>query len=182
MAHTIYLALLRGINVGGKNIIKMKDLKACFEDMGFADVTTYIQSGNVICSSSEKNEEKLCKKIERTLSKTFHYTSTVVLIKKQTLKKVIEQAPKDFGTKKGHYRYDVLFVKKPLSAKKIIQEFPLREGVDTATAGTHAIYCTRLIEKASQSRISKIIFFPWYKDITIRNWNTTTKLLALIEK
>lgn len=45
---TRYLALLRGINVGGKNIIKMADLKACFESLGFADVVTYIQSGNVL--------------------------------------------------------------------------------------------------------------------------------------
>ncbi|NCP46313.1 MAG: DUF1697 domain-containing protein, partial [Flavobacteriales bacterium] len=46
-----YLALLRGINVGGNNIIKMVDLKACFEKMGFTDVKTYIQSGNVIFTS-----------------------------------------------------------------------------------------------------------------------------------
>jgi uncharacterized protein (DUF1697 family) len=54
-----YLALLRGINVGGNNIIKMVDLKACFEKMGFLDVSTYIQSGNVLFSSPETSLTKL---------------------------------------------------------------------------------------------------------------------------
>jgi uncharacterized protein (DUF1697 family) len=51
-----YLALLRGINVGGKNIIKMADLKACFESLGFSDVVTYIQSGNVLFKSADKDK------------------------------------------------------------------------------------------------------------------------------
>ncbi|MBK7451038.1 MAG: DUF1697 domain-containing protein [Anaerolineales bacterium] len=52
-----YLALLRGINVGGKNIIKMADLKASFEAMGFSNVVTYIQSGNVVLQSDEKDKD-----------------------------------------------------------------------------------------------------------------------------
>ena len=54
MANTQYLALLRGINVGGNNIIKMADLKACFENMGFTEVVTYIQSGNVLLDRLKK--------------------------------------------------------------------------------------------------------------------------------
>ena len=57
-----YLALLRGINVGGNNIIKMVDLKATFEEMGFSDVKTYIQIGNVICSSDRTNKAELKRK------------------------------------------------------------------------------------------------------------------------
>ena len=54
MIKTKYLALLRGINVGGNNIIKMTDLKACFESLGLADVFTYIQSGNVLLHQRKK--------------------------------------------------------------------------------------------------------------------------------
>jgi uncharacterized protein (DUF1697 family) len=71
---TSYVALLRGINVGGKNIIKMETLKQCFVDMGFSDVKTYIQSGNVIFKTQKsdklvhfapylRNEQKLSAKI-----------------------------------------------------------------------------------------------------------------------
>jgi uncharacterized protein (DUF1697 family) len=64
-----YLALLRGINVGGNNIIKMADLKLAFEEMGFSDVSTFIQSGNVIFSSNSTDLNKLTETIEKDLSK-----------------------------------------------------------------------------------------------------------------
>ncbi|MBE7556783.1 MAG: DUF1697 domain-containing protein [Anaerolineales bacterium] len=56
MVETQYVALLRGINVGGNNLTKMIDLKACFEKMGLAEVATYIQSGNVLFSTPEKTK------------------------------------------------------------------------------------------------------------------------------
>ena len=63
-----YVALLRGINVGGNNIIRMTALKACFETLGFQDVSTYIQSGNVLFSTAESDTVKLTAKIETALS------------------------------------------------------------------------------------------------------------------
>ena len=59
-----YLALLRGINVGGKNIIRMSDLKDCFESIGFKDIQTYIRSGNVILRTNDNNKTKLTVQIE----------------------------------------------------------------------------------------------------------------------
>ena len=76
---TRYVALLRGINVGGKNLIKMTDLKACFEALGFENVSTYIQSGNVLFSANKSNQAKLTSRIEEALSKTFNYKSRVVV-------------------------------------------------------------------------------------------------------
>ncbi|RPI70922.1 MAG: DUF1697 domain-containing protein, partial [Ignavibacteriales bacterium] len=67
-----WLALLRGINVGGNNIIKMADLKTCFESLKFSDVETFIQSGNIIFKSEEKDKFILTDKIEKALSKTFN--------------------------------------------------------------------------------------------------------------
>ncbi|MDD2284537.1 MAG: DUF1697 domain-containing protein [Paludibacter sp.] len=74
-----YLALLRGINVGGKNIIKMSELQACFEGMNLTDVQTYIQSGNVIFKSSEQDRIKLSARIEQVLTLKFRYTSKIAL-------------------------------------------------------------------------------------------------------
>lgn len=182
MAKRHYLSLLRGINVGGNNIIKMVDLKACYEQMGFGDVTTYIQSGNVIFSSEEKNLEKLTVKIEEALSRTFSYKSRVIVLKGRMLQEVVEEAPKGFGQRPDQYRYDVIFIKPPLTAKQALKDIPLKEGVDTVHAGTHALYFSRLTERATQSRLSKIVQLPLYQQVSIRNWNTTTKLLALMEK
>ena len=101
MADTQYLALLRGINVGGNNIIKMADLKACFENMGFTEVVTFIQSGNVLFRSAEKDKTKLTKKIEQGLSERFSYKSRLVVVAHKELKKAVVEAPKEFGSHHG---------------------------------------------------------------------------------
>ncbi|PIP95172.1 MAG: hypothetical protein COW78_06965, partial [Bdellovibrio sp. CG22_combo_CG10-13_8_21_14_all_39_27] len=98
------ICLLRGINVGGKNIIKMSDLKSCFEKMGFEDVETYIQSGNVIFSSKEANSA-LTKLIERELLKKFSYKEPILLLSDKKLKTIVSSSPKDFGNDPDKYRY-----------------------------------------------------------------------------
>jgi uncharacterized protein (DUF1697 family) len=130
-----YLALLRGINVGGNNIIKMTDLKMCFEQMGFADVMTYIQSDNIPFRSDEQNRERLTDKIERILSDTFHYGLRVVIITHKQLKSVVEDAPSQFGKDASCYRYDAIFLKEPLTAKTAIKSVSVKDGVDRAYEG-----------------------------------------------
>lgn len=175
-----YLVLLRGINVGGNNIIKMMDLKNSFEEMGLERVKTYIQSGNVLFYSKENNKEKLLTKIEKTLSKRFNYNSRNVILTQKQLKQIIEKAPSGFGKNPGEYRYNVIFLKEPLSSKEALEKISVKEGVDNVFAGKDALYFSILISKAAQSRISRIITLPIYKNITIRNWNTTTKLYDLM--
>ncbi|MBK8781165.1 MAG: DUF1697 domain-containing protein [Anaerolineales bacterium] len=80
MKNIQYLVLLRGINVGGKNIVKMLDLKSSFEGMGFSNVLTYIQSGNVLFESDEKDKAILTTKIEKGLSKRFDFLARVVVV------------------------------------------------------------------------------------------------------
>lgn len=182
MAETQYLALLRGINVGGNNIIKMADLKACFESMGLSDVVTYIQSGNVIFKSAEKDKAKLTKKIEAGLTERFNYEARLVVVSHKQLKQAVEGAPRGFGTAPDKFRYDVIFLKEPLTAKEAMKSVRVKEGVDAAHAGRDALYFSRLIAKASSSYLTKIIGLPVYQYMTIRNWNTTTKLLALMDE
>ena len=182
MPETQYLALLRGINVGGNNIIKMTDLKSCFENMGFTEVVTYIQSGNVLFKSAEKDKFKLTRKIEKALSERFNYQSRIVVVTYKELKKVIEGTPKGFGKDLDTYRCDVIFLKEPLTPAEAMKDVSIKEGVDHAYQGKYVLYFSRLTSKASQSHLAKIIKLPVYQNMTIRNWNTTTKLLALMEK
>lgn len=177
-----FVALLRGINVGGNNLIKMVDLRGSFAKMGFAEVETYIQSGNVVFSSKQTNKAKLTELIEKALSNAFGYQSRVVVISASELQRVVAQAPKGFGSDMEQYRYDVLFVKEPLTAGEALAEVPTTPGVDTAHAGDHAIYFRRLVSKATQSKLNKLVQRPLYKNITIRNWNTTMKLLEIVQR
>lgn len=176
-----YLVLLRGINVGGKNIIKMADLKASFEEMGFSNVVTYIQSGNVLVQSVDKDKAALTTKIEKGLSRRFNFDAKVVVISQKELAAVVKSAPEGFGEDDATFRYDVIFLKEPLTPKEAMLSVKVREGVDTAHAGKQALYFSRLISRASQSYLTKIIGMPVYQNMTIRNWNTSTKLLVLME-
>jgi len=175
-----YVALLRGINVGGKNLIKMTDLKACFEDLGFQDVRTYIQSGNVLFSAIGSNA-KLTKQIETALSKTFNYQSRVVVRSLKQMKDIVINAPKGFGSDPATYRYDVLFLKEPLTAEEAMKSISIKEGVDEAFSRKGVLYFSRLNSKATQSHLNRIASMPVYQSMTLRNWNTTTKLLNMME-
>jgi uncharacterized protein (DUF1697 family) len=177
-----YLALLRGINVGGNNIIKMTYLKKCFEKMGFSDVVTYIQSGNVIFETDVRDSVRLCNQIEKELSVRFKYTSKIALLTYDQLKTIIDDAPDGFGNKPDEYRYDVMFLIDNTDPHIVIKDLKIKDGVDTAIAGNHSIYFSRLISKATQSQLKSIIALPVYQRITIRNWNTTYKLYTIIAK
>jgi uncharacterized protein (DUF1697 family) len=175
-----YVALLRGINVGGKNPIRMTALKACFEDHGFADVTTYIQSGNVVFGAGRSNDAELTERIERMLATAFDYDARVVLRSRTQMRSIVERAPNGFGDEPTTFRYDVLFLKSPLTARAAMQSVPTKEGVDSVHAGSGVLYSSRLTSRASQSRLSRIVSMPIYRSMTIRNWNTTTRLRDLV--
>lgn len=174
-----YVALLRGINVGGSNLIRMADLKSCFEQHGFRNVVTYIQSGNVLFDSSAP-AASLVRRIEAMLGRSFPYRANVVLRTRAQLHAIVERAPQGFGTQPTRYRYDVLFLKPPLTAAAAIEAVPVKEGVDTVAAGPGVLYASRLIAKATQSRLGRIVGTPVYQHLTIRNWNTTTRLLQMM--
>ena len=182
MADTQYLALLRGINVGGNNIIKMADLKVCFENIGFTDVRTYIQSGNVLFKSADKDKAKLTMKLEVGLSERFKYEARLVVVTYKQLKQTVEESPRGFGKDLVKFRYDVIFLKEPLTAKEAMKSVSIKEGIDNAYMGKDVLYFSRLISRATQSRLPRIAGLTVYQNMTIRNWNTTTKLLALMEK
>jgi uncharacterized protein (DUF1697 family) len=178
---SLYVALLRGINVGGRNLIKMTDLKACFEERGFREVATYIQSGNVLFRATEAGGAKLTRRIETMLAATFDYQANVLIRSERQMQDIVRRAPKGFGAQPAKYRYDVIFLKEPLTPATALKSVRVKEGVDRAQAGSGVLYFTRLVSKASQSQLSRLASMPLYQGMTIRNWNTTTKLLGLME-
>ncbi len=177
-----YVALLRGINVGGKNLIPMPALKAAFEEEGFADVRTYIQSGNVLFSAPAGNAAALTERLERRIRSTFsHYDASVILRSKAQMRKVVDEAPTGFGSEPDSYRYDAIFLKAPLTSKAAINEVEIKEGVDRCWAGPGVLYFSRTIDRITSSRVNRIVGRPVYQQMTIRNWNTTTKLAELLD-
>ena len=103
----------------------------------------------------------------------------VVLLTKGQLEGVVENAPEEFGS--PDYKCDVIFLRRPLTAKNTFGLFEMKEGVDSAWAGRGVVYFARLASRASSSRLSRIVMTPEYKNMTIRSWSTTEKLLLLMD-
>lgn len=177
-----YVALIRGINVGGRNAVAMADLRAAFEAAGFQQVSTYINSGNVLFESDRRGQASLEADLETMLEGRFGIPLVVVLRSHRQLRDVIGKAPHGFGTEPGTYHSDVIFLKAPLTAAQAMRVVQLREGVDQAWPGAGVIYFARRSERRTQSRMSRIVGTPEYQRMTIRNWATTTKLLRLADR
>ena len=175
-----YVALLRGINVGGKNLIRMAELAACFEGGGLRNVATYIQSGNVLFESTA-TAPRLVRQLEALLTDTFGYPASVVLRTQEQLRQTVGGAPEGFGAEPARYRYDVLFLKPPLEGRAAAEAVPKRDGVDRLWPGPGVVYASRLASRAPESRLGRLAALPVYQQMTIRNWNTTTKLLAMMD-
>ena len=175
------MALLRGINVGGNNLIKMAELKRCFESLGFGDVATYIQSGNVLFEAEKSPAAQLAARVEAALAKTFGYAGRVAVRSHAQMSAIVDDAPAGFGREPERYRYDVLFLLPPLTPAAAMKELKTREGVDRAFAGKGVCYFSRLVSRITQTYLNQIVGLPVYQNMTIRNWNTTAKLRELLD-
>ncbi len=175
-----YVALLRGINVGGKNKVAMAHLRAAFGTAGFDAVETYIQSGNVIFESDRPRDD-LEPAVEAIMADDFDIPVVVVVRSHQQMRSVVAQAPDGFGDSPDTFHSDVVFLKPPLTPADALDAFLFRDGVDEAWPGTGAVYFRRLSAERTKSRMSRITGTAAYANMTIRNWRTTTTLLAMLD-
>ncbi len=175
-----HIALLRGINVGGRNKITMADLRATFEARGYRGVATYIQSGNVLVES-DAGPAALEDDIEALLEERFGTAITVVARSHAELRDVVTGSPRGFGETPDTHLSDVVFLKAPLTAERAMAVLDPRPGVDRAWPGAGVLYVERLRARRGESRLSRVVGTPEYRSMTIRNWNTTTRLLSLLD-
>jgi uncharacterized protein (DUF1697 family) len=177
-----YVVLLRGINVGGKNPVPMARLRAVLEELGFSDVATYIASGNVILDSGRSAAE-IGALIEEALPMRFALHDErvrVLVLAHERLRAIVDGRPEGFGSQPDRYHSDAIFLM-GIDAAEAMAAFDPREGVDAVWPGDGVIYSQRLSAERTKSRLSKAMGTPAYKSMTIRNWNTTTALLAMLQ-
>lgn len=176
-----YLALLRGINVGGNTKVDMKKLKASFESLGFSDVTTYINSGNVIFTSPKTSAEKLVSMIETVIKKDFGFAVPVVVRDLTQMQKVTAALSPSWEND-GEQKTDILFLWDTYDSPKSLDLLTLTKGVDDVSYVSGAILWH--IDRAhySKSGMHKFIGTPLYKHMTARNINTVRKLTTMMEE
>jgi uncharacterized protein (DUF1697 family) len=175
-----YVALIRAINVGGRNLMRMSDVRACLEAREFQRVSTYIQSGNILFESNVSNVTALTTALERAFSETFDHSAGVFVRSQRQMQKIVVDAPKEW--KKGAtLRRNVAFLRKPLTAGKAVAAIELKPGVDSVKAGEGVVYMTTVMTRITQSAFPKLVGKPIYRDMTIRNYSTCQKILALMD-
>jgi len=174
-----YVALLRGINVGGNNVIKMDALRAAFEKLGFAGVKTYIQSGNVLFQSELTDELALEKTLEEALSKTFDYHARVLIRSQKHLAKTVEAFPKIFEN--VEWKHNVIFLSPVIDSKGILKNFVLKEDIEELHYAPGVLFWSAKLEGIGRASMLKLASRKEYKEMTVRNINTTRKLLDLMQ-
>jgi uncharacterized protein (DUF1697 family) len=105
----------------------------------------------------------------------------VVVRSHAQLRSVVAGAPAGFGANPATYHSDAIFLRSPLTPTQVMKIVKLRDGVDQAWPGRGVVYFSRLSAQRTKSRMSSIVGTPEYASMTIRNWATTTKLLALLD-
>ena len=117
-----YVALLRGINISGKNKVPMAELKTGFEKLAFEEVKTYLNSGNVIFSSDEDDTKKLTKQIQEMIRNQFHLDIPVLVISREMLVDILQNAP-DWWDNDNKEIYDnLIFIMSPAKFSDVYSE------------------------------------------------------------
>jgi len=174
-----YVALLRGINVGGKTLIKMAELRTCAEELGLDRVSTYIASGNVLFESGERDSAKLEAKIERAVERQFRLPVKVVVLDRTRYGRVVESIPKAWRDDAG-LRANVAFLRRGTDAKQVVRALDPDPAVEEVKALKGAILWATKRDAVNRSVMRKLIGGAAYKELTVRNLNTTLKLQELL--
>jgi uncharacterized protein (DUF1697 family) len=175
-----YVGLIRGINVGGKNKVSMADLRASMVSLGYTDVATYIQSGNVVFTSPRGDGTVVARAIERKIEEDTGLNVSVVVLSRDQLAAVIEQNPFPDAAERPTELH-VNFLSAPPDEEAFNAIDPHQFAPDEYRLGKRVMYlrCPNGVGR------SKLASYPWERRLgvraTSRNWNTVTKLLSMLD-
>jgi uncharacterized protein (DUF1697 family) len=172
-----YVALLRGINVGGKAVIRMADLRDCALELGLDDVSTYIASGNLLFRSSQRATE-LEPVLEEVLERRFELPIRVVVRTSSEIARIARAIPDDWIGDSG-LRVTVGFLLRGTSAQRVAARLKPRAGVDELTTAPGALIWATRRDALTRTGL-RLIGTETYRSMTLRNLNTTLKLAELL--
>lgn len=174
-----YVALLRGVNVGGKNPVSMAGLVETFRRLGFADARTFINSGNVVFSAAERSDSALRARIEGAIEKDIGLQLDVLVLRDSDLARIVEAIPPDW-VNDSVMRCDVMLLWKDVDDPAVLDRLPTNPEIDNVLYVPGAVVWRIDRTNATRSRLTRIIGSPLYKRMTIRNSNTIRRLHQLL--
>ncbi len=170
-----YIALLRGINVGKKNRIDMKRLKERFESLGYTNVSTYLNTGNVFFETERTRIDELRVTVEKAIKKKFGFDVPVLIKTEMEIKKIVEVIPKNWKND-SMQKSDVAYLFPEIDSEKTIDELPVKKKFMNIAYVKGAIYWNIDRKNYNKSHLNKIIGHKLYQLMTLRNINTVRKL------
>ncbi len=180
-----YVALLRGINVGGNHKVEMSGLKKVFESAGFSNVVTYINSGNVIFSEKGDDAPRatvlLAQNLEKILEKKYGFSIKTIVLAADEIKKVSDAIPTAWKND-DTLKTDVLFLFEDFDRKESLDLIKKTPKIDFMKYIPHAIVWNIERKNAGKSGMKKCIGTLVYKNMTARNVNTVRKLAELADR
>jgi uncharacterized protein (DUF1697 family) len=174
-----FVALLRGINVGGNTLVPMRQLKELFERLGFASVKTYINSGNVVFDARETSARTLEESIEKALAKKFGSPIRVVVKSLPEMKRIVAAMPEEWSDTK-RWRSNVIFLGHTIDKPSIMKELRFDPAIESVTYRKGALFWAVGWKDVTKSRVARLNRSPIYKEMTVRNPNTTRKIYELM--
>jgi uncharacterized protein (DUF1697 family) len=174
-----YIALLRGVNVGGNKMVAMADLRALLSKMGFEDVQTLLQSGNVVFSGPKKSPTALERELEAALEKALKMNVDFHVRTSDEWRKVIDANPFTAEARKDPARLLVSCYKAPLDPAKVKAAQAVITGRERLRADGRHLYMT--FPDGQGNSKAAIVVGKMLGAGTARNWNTVLKLAALCE-
>lgn len=165
-----YVALFRGINVGGHKKVDMKKLRSVFEALGLTAVSTYINSGNVLFTARD-NKKIIRQKIEARLKKEWGVAIAVLVKTESEMKKIAGALPKEWRND-AKQRADVAYLFPEVDKEAIVKSLPFKKEYVRVGYVKGAVYWQMERSDYGRSRLNKLLGYEGYKFMTIRNINT----------
>ena len=178
---TTFVALLRGINVGGNNMISMSALRASFERLGFDDVSSYINSGNILFRARSTDARKLENKIENMLAGEYTLPCKVVIRSAAEMARLVKQLPKDWTGDKDR-RYNVIFLRHTIDSKDVIAGVKWKPEFEKVIYVPGTLLWSAHVKDVNKTAMLTLASQKIFQDMTVRNLNTTRKLHELLQK
>jgi uncharacterized protein (DUF1697 family) len=173
------VSLLRGINVGGARPIKMPALRDLYEELGFTNVETYVQSGNVVFDTSAKNLRAAAKKIEKGIAETFHHDDVdVIVLDAAAMKRVVEGNPYTDRTDDAKQLHVFFLAGAPDPAA--YERLRNDDSKEAFSIGDEPVVYLYLPDGLGRSKLAAAMGRTKGPAATARNWRTTLKLLDMV--
>jgi uncharacterized protein (DUF1697 family) len=175
-----YIALLRGINVGGNNKLPMKELVTVLEGLGLTNVKTYIQSGNVVFQSARTDTKALAAAISAAIGQSHGFAPAILLLTGDELQAAMQANP--FPEAEADHKSLHFFFLEPAPDKPDLAALAALQTETERFALIDKVFYLHAPDGIGRSKLAERFGRGWGVDITARNWRTVSTLLAMVRE